>query len=93
MSAIFIPLDRKGVLLNKTSALLSYRARKQGASGAVQNIVLAILIIVGAQITLGVLVIWFHVPISLALIHQAIAMTLFLAVVFLNYRLFSLAPQ
>ncbi|MFN2171567.1 MAG: COX15/CtaA family protein, partial [Candidatus Promineifilaceae bacterium] len=40
-----------------------------------------------AQIALGVSVVWFGVPIILALAHQALALFLFVTSIFLNYRL------
>jgi len=43
--------------------------------------------LVALQIALGILVVWTHVPLPAALIHQTGAMGVFLAAVFLNYRL------
>jgi len=40
------------------------------------------------QITFGVTVIWFHVPLVLALTHQGIAISLLLIAIFLNHRLY-----
>ena len=40
------------------------------------------------QISFGVSVIWFHVPLVLALIHQGIAISLLLVAIFLNHRLY-----
>ncbi len=39
------------------------------------------------QIIFGVSVIWFYVPVWLAIVHQGMAITLFLATIFLNHRL------
>jgi len=40
------------------------------------------------QISFGVSVIWFHVPLILALTHQGIAISLLLVAIFLNHRLY-----
>lgn len=40
-----------------------------------------------AQITLGISVIWFHVPVWLALVHQGTAISLWLTTIYLNHRL------
>jgi heme A synthase len=39
------------------------------------------------QIALGVTVIWFGVPLILALSHQAVALFMFVLTIFINYRL------
>jgi heme a synthase len=73
------------------------QARKQGiahhTTADVQKASLLVVILTLFQMTLGVLTVWFNVAIPLALIHQGMAMLLFLAVVFLNYRLFTLRPK
>lgn len=43
--------------------------------------------LIGVQIGLGVSVIWLHVPLVLALLHQLVAVLLFLAVLFITHRL------
>jgi len=68
---------------------LYYIFRKSQAPDIVRKSILAIVILVGIQVTLGVSVILFHVPISLALIHQAVAIFIFAAAFVLNYHLIS----
>lgn len=46
------------------------------------------IVMVLVQITFGVTVIWFHVPLILALTHQGIAISLLLISIFLNHRLY-----
>ena len=65
------------------------RARKIGTAPAVLKTIQVILWILGVQITLGVLVVLFNVAISLALIHQAMGMAVFLTEIFLLYQVFA----
>ena len=67
---------------------LYYRARKIGAMGILRSSLLIIALTV-TQITLGALVVWFNVAISLAIIHQGTAMLLFLSIVYVNYQVFT----
>ena len=62
-------------------------ARKKGFYTAVRSGVLWMLALVSIQIALGVSVIWFRVPVWLALVHQGTAIALLLAALFLNYRI------
>ena len=71
------------------SGWLCYRAWKAVAPRAILNSTLTIFWITVVQITLGVLVVWFNVAISLAIIHQGSAIVLFLAIVYLNYKVFT----
>lgn len=43
--------------------------------------------LVGVQILLGISVLWIHVPISLALFHQAVGLAIFTAMVVVSHRL------
>ena len=68
-------------------------ARRQGASPTLQNSALALLGLISVQILLGISVIWFGVPIWLALLHQATAILLYVVTLFLIYQLrHQLAP-
>ncbi len=74
-----------GVLL---AAIFLYWVTKQrGYSTAVHKASLWLMGLTGLQIALGVSVIWFGVPLILALSHQALALLLFVATIFINYRL------
>lgn len=53
----------------------------------IRSTLLALLALVLVQITLGVSVIWFHVPLVLALLHQTTALLLFVVVVWLIHQL------
>lgn len=54
---------------------------------AIRGTLLGLVALVLVQITLGVSVIWFRVPLVLALLHQATALLLFALVVWLLYQL------
>lgn len=62
-------------------------AKRKEYSPAIQWSIITIIAITTVQILLGVGVIWWHVPISLALIHQAGALVLFSSIFFLAHRL------
>lgn len=64
------------------------RADRQSAMPAVR----LALLLVCLQITLGVSVVWFHVAVALALLHQATALLLYLAVLNVHFQLTHL-PQ
>ncbi len=53
----------------------------------ISNGVKTMIWLTAAQITLGVSVIWFDVPVWLAIVHQGTAISLLLATIFLNHRL------
>ncbi len=74
-----------GVLL--AAIYMYWVTRKRGYSESVHKAILWLIALVGAQIALGVSVIWFNVPLVLALSHQAVALFLFVAIIFINYRL------
>ncbi len=61
--------------------------RKQNFSAEVMKGINLTLVLVVVQIVLGILVIWHHVNIALALIHQANALALFAATIFVLHRL------
>lgn len=75
------------------SILLYYVAKKQGYARPIQQSILLIIIVTITQILLGIAVIWWHVPISLALIHQGTALFLFGIVFFLIHRVSLLYSQ
>lgn len=61
--------------------------RTAPASAATRRGGYAVLALVVAQIVLGISVIWWHVPLALALGHQALAVAILMVVVWLNFRL------
>lgn len=67
--------------------LVYWVARKKGFYTAVRSGVLSMLTLVCVQIALGVSVIWFRVPVWLALVHQGTAISLLLAALLLNHRI------
>jgi len=66
---------------------LYFVARKHGYGRDITNGILFLVGLGAAQITLGVLVVVFYVPISLALIHQAVALVLFALSIYFIHRL------
>jgi cytochrome c oxidase assembly protein subunit 15 len=75
----FIVLALTGVL---------YFALKKGVyHPKIQLAAIALVCLVSVQILLGIEVIFWHVPISLALVHQATALGLFALALFINYQL------
>lgn len=66
---------------------LYYEARKRGYGKDIANGLLGLVGLVALQITLGVLVVIFHVQITLALAHQATAIAMFALLVYLIHRL------
>ncbi len=67
--------------------ILYYAVRKQDYSRAIQMSATVIVALTCIQILLGLGVIIWSVPISLALIHQATGLSLFVIAFYLNYRL------
>ncbi|MCC7042963.1 MAG: COX15/CtaA family protein [Acidobacteria bacterium] len=43
--------------------------------------------LIGVQVVLGVSVLWFHVPVTLALLHQAVGLAIFAALLVVNHQL------
>jgi cytochrome c oxidase assembly protein subunit 15 len=74
-----------GVLL--AAFFLYWVTKKRQYSSSVHKATLWLMGLTTAQIALGVSVVWFGVPIILALAHQALALFLFVTSIFLNYRL------
>lgn len=74
-----------GVLI--VAAILVVLVYRSHPSRAVRRGTLALVVLLGVQIGLGVSVIWLHVPLMLALLHQLTAVLLFLAVLFVVHRL------
>lgn len=62
-------------------------ARKCGYGRDISNGLLGVLILGSIQVVFGILVVLLHVPISLALLHQAIALLLYALAVYLIHRL------
>jgi cytochrome c oxidase assembly protein subunit 15 len=73
-----------GVLL--TALFLYWVTKKRQYSTMVSKATTLLITLIAAQITLGVCVVWFGVPLALALSHQAVALLLFVAAIFINYR-------
>lgn len=69
------------------SIALYYVAKNGRYTRTVQISALAMVVLTGIQILLGLGVIWWHVPVSLALIHQTVALMLFVVAFFLGHRL------
>jgi cytochrome c oxidase assembly protein subunit 15 len=74
-----------GVLL--AAIFLYWVTRKRQYSSSVHKAVLWLMGLTVLQISLGISVVWFGVPIILALSHQAVALFLFVITLFINYRL------
>lgn len=69
------------------AAVLAALVCRGGLTREVRRGVLVVVALLGVQIGLGVSVIWLHVPLVLALLHQLTAVFLFLAVLFVVHRL------
>jgi cytochrome c oxidase assembly protein subunit 15 len=69
------------------AGILYYRARKRPPARNVRLGAVAELSLVSVQILLGLGVIIWHVPLSLALIHQAVAIMIFVVALFIHHRL------
>jgi cytochrome c oxidase assembly protein subunit 15 len=67
--------------------ILYYQTRRKAYYPALRQGVLWMIVLVSTQITLGVSVIWFNVPVWLALVHQATAISLLLAALLINHRI------
>ncbi len=65
---------------------LYYPAKKRGYSHAIHKGILLMIVLTLVQIGLGVSVIWLGVPIWLALLHQSVALGLFLLNFYLVYQ-------
>lgn len=69
------------------AGVVYWQTRRQPQTAAIHTAVLAFGGLVCGQIVLGISVVWFGVPLWLALAHQGTAMWLFVTAVFLNYHL------
>jgi len=69
------------------SIVLYFVTKKRSYSSEVQRSIIWMMLLVGVQIFLGVLVVWFHVTLVLALLHQGTALILFVVAFFINYRI------
>ena len=66
---------------------LYFHARKQNLSTEIQNGSNWLLALVTVQIVLGILTVILHVPIAMALAHQAVALSLFALMIYFIHRL------
>ena len=69
------------------TALLFVTTKRRGYSLGVERGLTGMMVLVGIQIVLGISVIWFYVPLVLALSHQAMALLLFVIALFLTHRI------
>ena len=69
------------------SVILYYLTKKRSFSSQVQRSIMWMMLLVGVQILLGAMVVWFHVMLVLALLHQGTALILFVVAFFINYRI------
>ncbi len=67
--------------------LLYFRVRKKGYGPKIQQSTLILFLWGGTQVLLGISVIFWHVPILLALLHQTIALGLFALAMLVNHQL------
>lgn len=68
------------------SIAIYYLTRNQGYAPALNKGIAWMVGLTAAQTALGISVIWFQVPLVLALSHQALALALFLAAIYINYH-------
>lgn len=68
------------------AAILYVIMRRYAYSANVQKAIILFLSLVGVQITLGLTVIWFSVPLILALSHQGVGLLLFVVAVYIRYE-------
>ena len=66
---------------------LFYLIKNRGLASNLAKGVKTMIWLTAVQITLGVSVIWFDVPVWLAIVHQGMAISLLLATIFINHRL------
>ena len=69
------------------AAGLYLTARRRGDAPVLQRGLVWLLVLVAVQITLGVTVIWYHVPLVLALTHQGTALVLFLMALYVAFEI------
>lgn len=69
------------------SVILYFLTKKRSFSSEVHGSIIWMMLLVGVQISLGALVVWFHVNLVLALLHQGTALILFVVAFFINYRI------
>ncbi len=75
-----------GFVVLALAGIMFYVVRKRAYAWGLQLSVAAMLVLGGLQILLGIGVITWHVPLALALIHQAVALGLFALTLFINYQ-------
>lgn len=61
--------------------------RSAAVSPGARRAIRVVALLVGVQILLGISVLWLHVPVSLALLHQAVGLAVFTATLVVNHRL------
>jgi cytochrome c oxidase assembly protein subunit 15 len=66
---------------------LSAVGRDAAVSSSARWAIRLVVALMGLQILLGIGVLWFHVPVSLALLHQAIGLAIFTSLLVANHRL------
>jgi cytochrome c oxidase assembly protein subunit 15 len=69
------------------TVILLFLVRRIDHAAHIQRMVGTLVTLISVQIALGIGVIWLHVPLVLALSHQATALLLFVAVIGLNHQL------
>lgn len=75
-------------------AALYFSLRTRTDARHLQQTLRWLVLLVTVQITLGVSVIWFHVPLVLALLHQATALLLYVGALYAAYQMgYTLQPQ
>jgi heme a synthase len=68
------------------SGLLYLVNRRQEQPAALNRGIVTMFVLTTVQIILGISVVWFSVPIALALTHQVTALLLFLTTIYINYH-------
>ncbi|MEA3336723.1 MAG: COX15/CtaA family protein [Chloroflexota bacterium] len=69
------------------AVILTIVTGRRGASQTITKSLLLLIVLACFQIVLGVSVIWMHVPIVLALLHQSTAMAMFVVLIFVDQRI------
>ncbi len=81
------------VIVLLVSIILYFVTRRRGYSARLHQGIILMMGLVGVQILLGAMTVWFFVPTWIALLHQGTALLLFVTALFIIYRtLHELAP-
>ncbi len=75
------------IVVFAVSFWLYWITRKNAYSDKLHKGILWMVVLTIVQITLGVITIWYHVPIFWASVHQGTALSLFVVTVFINYQM------